>query len=493
MRLEKLLVYFETSPALSLLRARNAPFVIDFLDQQFKQRGRIVVPHSDLTAALSLYLNELRETGAEAMTGKPETYLNDWCSPATRWLQRLLEADQNEPVYQLTPHTEEVFVFLERVLDRDLGFVGTESRLNLVIETLSDLAVGAADDPQTRLTHLRAERDRLQAEIAQIERDGRISRYQPAQIRERFATSVSLLRQLQGDFRAVEESFRQIAAAVQERQQSGRESRGEILEFALDAEDMLKQEDQGISFYEFVRLILSPSQTERLEQVIREVRQVPELAAQQEGLETVRNMVTLLQSEAEKVMRTNQRLSATLRRMLDTRTFAERQKVTRLLQEIQSLAVAYSGESGDDEPGVTLELATDIESPFRRTFWIEPPQFEAVDLSNFEPDDDERLSAFGDFAALKHLNWHGMRDRIRHVLAVEHAPSLAELIELHPVSAGIVEVIGYLPIASEDGHLIDPATKETIVIPASDRGGRSYLVTIPRVTFLPQRINGHAG
>jgi hypothetical protein len=36
MRLGKLLVYFETSPALHLLRARNAPFVIDFLDRQFK-------------------------------------------------------------------------------------------------------------------------------------------------------------------------------------------------------------------------------------------------------------------------------------------------------------------------------------------------------------------------------------------------------------------------------------------------------------------------
>ena len=58
---------------------------------------------------------------------------------------------------------------------------------------------------------------------------------------ERFVTAVMLLRQLQGDFRAVEESFRDITIQVQQRQVAGRETRGKILEFALDAEDLLKQ------------------------------------------------------------------------------------------------------------------------------------------------------------------------------------------------------------------------------------------------------------
>lgn len=493
MHLIKLQDYFETSPSISLFRARNAPYVIFFLDQQFKQSGRIVIPHSDLIAALVLYLDELQEVYPDLMTGKPEAYLSDWCAPETRWLQRFLEMERNEPVYQLTRHTEDVLVFLDRVLERDLGFVGTESRLKLVIETLSDLAIGASDDPELKLTHLRAERDRLQLEIEQIENDGQISKYQPAQIRERFSTAVSLLRQLQGDFRAVEDSFRTITAQVQERQQGGHERRGRILEFALDAEDLLKRQDQGISFYEFVKLILSPSQTQRLERLIQEVRRIPELVQQQEGMETVRNMVTLLQKEAEKVMRTNQRLSATLRRLLDARVFAERQRVNRLLLEIQNLAISYGGESTDEELGVTLDLSTAIESPFRRSFWIEPPRFESMDLSNFEPDAAERHGVFEDFAALKHLNWNQMRDNICHLLSVEHAPSLTELFKLHPASSGIVEVIGYLQIANEDGHLIDPATKESIVITDDKIHDHGYVVTVPHVTFLPKRINGHAG
>jgi hypothetical protein len=109
-----------------------------------------------------------------------------------------------------------------------------------------------------------------------------------------------LLRQLQGDFRSVEESSRDITLQVQQRQAQGGDTRGGILEFALDAEDVLKREGQGVSFYEVVKLVLSPSQTERLERIIQEVRRIPELAPHQDGLERVRGMLTLLQAEADK-------------------------------------------------------------------------------------------------------------------------------------------------------------------------------------------------
>src|SRR5262249_6087541 len=271
MDLAKLLPFFETSPAVGLLRSPNAPFILSFLDLQFKRAGRITVPFSDLHAALVAYLEDLQETHPDALRDKPETYLVSWCSNDTRWLHRFLEAGRGEPVYQLTPHTEDVLNLLDHAVDRDFGFVGTESRLRLVIETLDDLVVGASDDPEMRLARLRTERQRLDQEIRQIESEGSVTRYQPAQIRERFATAVSLLKQLQGDFRAVEEKFKEITRQVQQRQAEGQDTRGGILGFALDAEDVLKREDQGVSFYEFVRFILSPSQQERLEAIVQQL------------------------------------------------------------------------------------------------------------------------------------------------------------------------------------------------------------------------------
>jgi|SRR5262245_17331680 len=191
MDLGKLLVYFDTSPALRLLRSPNAPFIIDFLDRQFKQPGRIAISHSELHAALIAYQEELHESHPTRLAIPADAYLAEWCSSEALWLRRFLEVGRGEPVYQLTPHTEDVFSFLDRVLDKDVGFVGTESRLKLVIDTLADLVVGSSDDPENRLMHLRDEHRRIEEEIKRIEADGRVSKYQPAQIRERFGTAVS--------------------------------------------------------------------------------------------------------------------------------------------------------------------------------------------------------------------------------------------------------------------------------------------------------------
>lgn len=492
MQLDKLLVYFKISPALSLLRSPHAPYLVDFLNRQFKQLGRISIPHSEFLTALVTYIEERQESNPSVFTQKPEQYLVDWCTGDARWLRRGLEAGRDERVYQLTPDTEDVFAFLDRVLNKDLGFVGTESRLKMVIETLQDLVVGASDDPKVRLQHLREQQELIQTEIEQIESGGRVNKYRTAQIRERFSTAVTLLRQLQGDFRAVEESFRDITAKVQQRQIAGEESRGKILEYALDAEELLKQEDQGVSFYEFVRLVLSPSQTERLEKIIQEVRRIPELFQQAEGLDAVRGMVTLLQNEAEKVMRTNHRLSATLRRLLDLRTRAENQRVAEVLRNIRGQALAMAGSSRTAEVGLELDLAPAIESPFRRTFWNEAPRFDRIDLTGFEPDAGERLKAFRQFAELRHLDWGEMRGRIQRMLAIENAPTLADLFELHPPEGGVIELIGYLQIAAEDGHEITTGATQVIIVPADKPGGRNLMVTVPRVTFSPRRKARHA-
>lgn len=486
MNLAKLLVYFETSPALRLLRSPNAAFIVDFLNQQFKKAGRITVPFSELHAALIAYREGIQETYPEALRDKSDNYLSAWCSSDTRWLHRFLGAGRNEPVYQLTPHTEEVFTFLDRVLEQDLGFVGTESRLRLVIETLADLVVKASDDPETRLAYLREEKLRLENEIARIQSEGLVTRYQPAQIRERFATAVSLLKQLQGDFRAVEEKFKEITQQVQRRQNEGRDTRGGILEFALDAEDVLKREDQGVSFHEFVRFILSPLQQDRLQTIIQQLMRIEELVEQAEGLETVRRMVPLLLAEAEKVMRTNQRLSATLRRLLDVKAYRDRQRVATLLREIMGLAASLAQQPPEDSVGVDVETKIEIASPFARTFWTEPPRFEHVVLTEHEADEERRMEAFRALALMQRLDWSGMRAFVRAAVAREGSVTLGDLLDEHPPKAGVVEVLGYLQIARDDGHIISRDAEEDILVPPRNENGRAVVVTVPLVQFVPK-------
>ena len=482
MNLGKLLPFFETSPAVRLLRSPNAPFIVAFLDQQFKRAGRITVPYSELHAALVAYLEELQETHPDALRDKPETYLASWCSIDTRWLHRFLEAGRDDPVYQLTPHTEDVFAFLDRALDRDFGFVGTESRLRLVIETLDDLVVGASDDPQLRLGRLRSERRRIEEEIRRIEREGSVIRYQPAQIRERFVVAVSLLKQLQGDFRAVEDKFKEITRQVQQRQAEGQDTRGGILGFALDAEDVLKREDQGVSFHEFVRFILSPAQQERLEALIQQLGRIRELSEQADGLETVRRMVPLLLAEAEKVMRTNQRLSATLRRLLDVRSRRDRERVGELCAEILGLAASMADRPPRATVGVDLETRVGIASPLARTFWSESQRWAAVAMAEHEADEERRAEAFRFLADMRRLDWRLLRERVNAAVARHGNVTLGDLLAEYPPDAGVIEALGYIQIARDDGHDVSRDAVEEIVLPSS-RGGHALALSVPLVRF----------
>ncbi len=482
MRLNKLQVYFETSPALRLLRSPNAPFVIDFLTEQFKHRGAVTVPFSDLLAALKTYRHEVHQSWPDFLREPAEVYLSSWCSDETRWLHRFLDSSQSEPVYELTSHTEDAIAFLDRVLRQELGFVGTESRLKIVIDTLADVAAGSSDDPQQRLAHLRKQQRRIEEEITRIEQEGTVTRYRPTQIRERFGTAVSLLRELQGDFRAVEERFKTITRQVQKRQQESLGSRGGILEFALDAEEVLKEEDQGVSFYEFVRFILSPTQQETLQSVVQELARVDALSPLDEGLETIARMVPTLLAEAEKVMNTNRRLSSTLRRLLDTNALKQRQRVAGLLGEIRSLAASLA----DDPPkdvGLEIDTRIPLSSPFARNFWLEPPEFDSVDLTEYVTDETSRQDAFRDFSQLQRLDWNQMRDNVTDVMSKHEMPTLGRLLYDHPPESGIVEVLGYIQIAHDDGHMISVAATEDVVLKPETPTERGIAVTVPLIRF----------
>lgn len=259
MNLDRLITFFANNPSARLLRAQHAPYIVHFLYQHFKKQGHLASLNSALQQHLGQYLESLHQTDPDVLREQPEAYLNAWSTGETRWLRRYYDAQHAESVYQLTHHCENVLTFLTGVLDRDLGFVGTESRLTRIIATLSDIVVRGSADPERRMEHLRSEKLRIEEEMRAIKSGQAVPTHSPTAIRERFADAVSDLVSLQGDFRAVEESFKSITRDVQKRQAESLDSRGSILGYALDAEDKLKEQDQGASFQAFVRLILSQS------------------------------------------------------------------------------------------------------------------------------------------------------------------------------------------------------------------------------------------
>lgn len=468
-----------------MLRAGNAPYVIAFLYDQFKRSGAIAHPQSELRQALAAFQEDVQKSTPDALRELPDTYLQDWSSPEKKWLHRFLESGRDEPVYQLTPQSEDVIEFVDRTLHRQMGFVGTESRLRLVISSLQDLVVGSSEEPEVHLDELRRRKEEIEIQIQQIESAGEAPTYQPTRIREQFGLAVSMLKELQRDFRSVEDRFRQIALQVQRDQLSNRKSRGDILGQVLDAEDALRDNDQAVSFYEFFRLIQSSERQQKLRQIIRDLGKVAELSQQADGLQEVRRMMPLLMSEAAKVTETERRLTSTLRRLLNVEATEERQHVASVLADIKAMAASMAGNPPINDVAIEIDSSVSLQSPVSRAFWVKPQEFESVDLTESRVSEEQR-QLFQEFAELHRIDFKGMRSSIRASVSSGTAVTLTELLENHPPQSGVMDVIGYLQIAEEDGHLIDEDLPQTISIPSATTPGATLQVIVPLIKFLEQ-------
>ena len=480
MKLERLILFFSSDPSAKLLKADSAPYVIYFLNQTYKVESNLSLPQSDLQSRLTRFLENLHETEPDVLCDVAQNYLTKWSTGDTRWLRRNFDSQFDEPVYELTPHTEDVFKFLMEALDRSLGFVGTESRLTRIIETLSDIVVRGSSDPVRRLDFLENEKARIENEIKSIQLGHKVETHSPTALRERFSDVVSDLISLQGDFRAVEESFKTITRDVQKRQNESGDERGSILGFALEAEDELNDGDQGTSFRAFVRLLLSQNQQDELDSMIRQLDDIGELANQLDGKQRIKRMIASLSAEAEKVQRTTRRLSSTLRRLLDQRTNSSRMHLANVLRKIQAGAVRAS----DNPPNIGIELPGDVSiSNFMdRPMWTAPVQFETSEISSAEPDDDERMLAFRQLAELQRLDWDSMRTNIHEMRELLPEFTLGQLVEQFPIESGAVEALGYIQLAHDAGFEVDDTSTEVIHVCSSDDDQGTF-IEIPLVHF----------
>jgi hypothetical protein len=254
----------------------------------------------------------------------------------------------------------------------------------------------------------------------------------------------------------------------------------------LDAEDQLKEGDQGASFQAFVRLILSQSKQDELEKMVVQLEEIAELAEQLEGKQRVRGMIGSLSAEAEKVLQVTRRLNSTLRRLLDARASTTRLRIAEVLCEIRALAAR----NADNPPNVEIEVLTDLEllNVHQRTFWEPPVQFEELKLSNMEQSDDERVLAFRHLAEMQHLDWEAMRANIASSLEYAEQITLPDLLQAHPATGGTIEVLGYIQLAHDDGHTVDENQLEVVLIKDAHDRGDPKPYEVPRIVFLSDRL-----
>ena len=145
---------------------------------------------------------------------------------------------------------------------------------------------------------------------------------------------------------------------------------------------------------------------------------------------------------------------------------------------------AQRSETPPVDVGIDVEVEIEIQCPMDRPFWAATEPFDDVELQTVEVDAKQKAAAFEQLMAMERIDWAAMRRNISSVTDAGVQVSLPELLERFPIRSGAIEVLGYMQIAFDDGHLIDRSV--TIDLPAGSTGPSSRCLSLPNIVFLPK-------
>lgn len=265
----------ENHPGWSLLRADTAPLALSFFMAAFTVPNRRNLGRQELIDTLDDVLFRVHESLGESSFPKPAAeYLDDWARPEKAWLRKYYADGRDEPVYDLTAATEDVVRWIEALEGRE--FVATQSRLTGIFALLKRLVQGSETDPEVRLTELRAERDRIDAEIERVA-NGDIRVMSSSEALDHFQQLTGQAKDLLADFREVEQNFRALDREVRERIATWEGTQGELLEEIFTNRQDIASSLQGRTFQGLWDYLMSPSQRAELLRLLERALQIEAL------------------------------------------------------------------------------------------------------------------------------------------------------------------------------------------------------------------------
>ena len=438
--------YFAKSPTLKLLRSPSACFVLGFFYVSFKEEGLTQIPEEDLEALLDRHLQDARAADPDAMPRDARFYLNQWCEESHRLLQKRFVEAQNSYVYQLTQFSEKALAWVEdlRRVDRR-GYTASDSRFTRIVSELRRIERETNSDPEARRNELLKQRAEIDAELQQIQETGKVETLDSTAVKDALHDLESDIDEFLSDFRSIEETFREQARDIQNLYLEQQLSKGDLVAHVLDADEALRNRDQGRSYFGFRESITS---VENREELLALAKRAAELAhAHDLDAHVFQQLPKRLYDEVSSVAGIYRRISGQLRRVVEEQTSQQTRYLMELLGEVRSLANAC----GDLPAEQTLHH---WEDPVRFNNFMEVGTWEAPESTRFDgidPDDTTSVDSLKDALGRigKPLNLPKYRKRLSEVLETQAQVSLRELVERYPVESGIVDVVAYVAVAGE--------------------------------------------
>ncbi len=449
---------FAHSPALKLLRSEKAAFVLGFLYEVFKEPGITAIPEEDLEVALGSHLEVLREEDPETHWPEAKHYLGLWCDDDHVYLRKAFSEAQGCYVYQLTRHSEKALSWMEELrAGEKRGYATSESRFSRIVGEMRRLQRETNTNPEVRLAELRAQRAEVDEEIARIKEKGVVATLNPQQVKDALHDLEEMVSSFLADFREIEDNFKEQAKEIHELYLGRNVSKGDLIAHALDADEALRNQDQGRSYYGFRRLIRSVKSREELRELVERVADL----ADARGLDgrIFEGLLPRLFNEVTVVQDAYRRISGQLRRIVEEQALKETRYMLGLMGEIRSAAYQLRF---DPPAGTFLEWEENLRfnNLMEAPFW-EPPvsgKFEEIETGD-DGETEDVLAAIRRIG--KPLDLPKFRRRVDEALEERSQVSLRELVEIYPLEDGAVDLLCYLAVAAErNGSLIDAGARE---------------------------------
>jgi hypothetical protein len=452
MKFEEVKIIVKNSPPLKMLRSNSAALIISFLHNQFRENDEQPILNSVLVQKLADYLDELDyrdedETDLSSLNldsiEKARKYIEQWTSEDNRYLSKYTDESTKEVMNVPTKHTSKALQIIELLKDRKL--VGTESKFKDIFNKLKELIDNSIEDPDKKIEELKKKKEEIEDEIRTIQRERKVKIYEKYQIKSRFDEVTKLTNELIGDFREVEENFKDIVRNIIEKQSDNSLSKGKILQYTFDSLDELKETEQGKSFYAFWNFLLDDISQEELKLLVNKVYDILEERGIEYSEKFLRKAKTVLHLSGRKVFDSNNLLADKVTRVIAEKSIEERQKAKETINSIRNLAMKMYDRTPSLDSYIIIDGNVIIDLPMERKLGEE----------NIVAEFDEQPRAaenIYDFNALnrvidtKYINRKELLNNIERLLNERNSVPLSEVLEEYPVSKGLAEVLGYISL-----------------------------------------------
>ena len=470
--------HLREQPLWRLLAATKGPVVIALLQSLFIEADK-ALPSAVLHERLARDVDALRSTG-EDLPQAPQAYVAEWLTQG--WLTRRFPTGASEEEFELSAEALTAVRFVTGLLKPRT--TATESRLSVVIQQLSRLADETNSSPKARLAALRAERDRIDRTIAEVERDG-VKMLPPDRAIERAREVIALAQELAADFRSVRNEFERLNRGLRQSLMENEGNRGDVLEQLFAGVDLIGESDAGRTFNAFWRLLTDSEQAATLRESLDEVTGRP-FARQLESYERkfLLGLTGTLLNEGRGVHDVLQHFARSLNSFVQSREFLEHRRLHGLLKEATQAALSAKDLVRPNEL-VGFELMQSSSRIRSLSQWVlYDPADRVTDSSMLAAEPSELdLDTVSELVRQSEIDFRTLKSHLRAILERQSQVTIGQVLTEFPAEQGLGSVVGYVALGAKHGEVTDGS--EVVSWAGNDATQRH--AKVPVIYFMRER------